>query len=109
MKWTNNNVTYDRGIYKPIAFKFDNSSRWLTPDCICSTQTARAEIRRIGKAYGANSVVVRYFSDVIEEIPVEFFRYDGEYTFRNEIKVPSGELRRFINYVETDIFPNGKY
>lgn len=106
MKWTNQNVDYSRANYTAVIFKFNNSKVWLQLDCVCSTQTARATIRKLGKWFGSKSVDVKYFSDQTNEKIVSVCQlYDNSgYIFRNEIAVKNGEKRQFIKYAAKEIF-----
>ena len=105
MKWTNQNVDYSRANYTAVIFKFNNSKVWLQSDCVCSTQTARAIIRKLGKRFGSKSVDVKYFSDTNEKIVSVCQLYDNSgYIFRNEIAVKNGEKRQFIKYAAKEIF-----
>ena len=106
MKWTNQNVDYSRANYTAVIFKFNNSKVWLQSDCVCSTQTARAIIRKLGKRFGSKSVDVKYFSDQTNEKIVSVCQlYDNSgYIFRNEIAVKNGEKSQFIKYAAKEIF-----
>ena len=64
-------------------------------------------------AYGAKTVELKYFYDddnQTETNVVDFMKLYSEeldksyFIFRNELKVPSGTPRKFINYTEGEIF-----
>lgn len=111
LKWTMNDVTFERSNYRPVIARFDNSRCWLNLAATTTTSGFRSEIRRLATEYGANSVELKYFYDdndnQTEKNVVDFlYLYDGSCVFRNEIDVPGGCRREFIIYEPSYIFTN---
>lgn len=105
MKWNKNNVTTERGNWRPLIAKFNNSDFWFTTDYMGWTGSYIATFRRIGKLIGATNIEVKYMYDDKDEIVesakniiqvVEF--YDGSVKFRQELDVPAGSKREFKYY-----------
>ena len=116
LKWTMNGVTFNRSNYRPVIARFDNTKCWLSLAACTTTSSFRASVRELATAYGAKTVELKYFYDEndnqTETNVVDFMKLYSEelnkcyYIFRNELKVPSGTRRQFINYTENQIFTN---
>ncbi len=114
LKWTMNGVTFNRGNYRPLIARFDNSKCWLSLAACTTTSGFRSEIQQLANEYGAKTVELKYFYDdndqQTETAVVDFMKLYSEeldkcyYIFRNELKVPSGTPRQFINYSPEEIF-----
>lgn len=116
LKWTINGITFNRNNYRPVLARFDNTKCWLSLDTCTTTSGFRASIRELANAYDAKTVELKYFYDdndnQTETNVVDFMKLYSEeldkyyYIFRNELRVPSGTRRQFINYTENQIFTN---
>ncbi len=114
LKWTMNGVTFNRSNYRSVIARFDNTTCWLSLAASTTTCGFRASIRELATTYGAKTVELKYFYDdddnQTETNVVDFIKLYSEeldksyYIFRNELKVPSGTPRRFVNYSEKQIF-----
>lgn len=110
MKWINeSNVQFNRGNYEPCIFKFDNSKVWFMFDAICSTQTVRTEARKLGQAYGAKEVTIKYLFDgnkntEARAVVVNFFRHTGKYRFYIPLPVQNGKPREFKDFSDSELF-----
>lgn len=114
LKWTMNGVTFQRSNYRPLIARFDNSKCWLAVPAITTTSGFRSLIRQLAADFGASTVELKYFYDEEDrqtETEVVCFdrRYSEEkdqsyYVFRNELRVPPGTPRKFIEYTPEDIF-----
>ena len=114
LKWTMNGVTFNRSNYRPVIARFDNTTCWLSLAACTTTSGFRAAVRELATAYGAKTVELKYFYDdddnQTETNVVDFMKLYSEeldrsyFIFRNELKVPSGTPRKFINYTEGQIF-----
>lgn len=114
LKWTMNGVTFNRSNYRPVIARFDNTTCWLSLAACTTTSGFRAAVRELAAAYGAKTVELKYFYDdddnQTETNVVDFMKLYSEeldksyFIFRNELKVPSGTPRKFINYTEGEIF-----
>lgn len=108
LKWTLNDVTFNRSNYRPLIARFDNSKCWLAYCCNTTTSGFRSEIRRLARQYGAKSVELKYMYDE-EDVQTEnnvvgFLDLPSRYIFRIELAVPSGTPRKFIEYSPEEIF-----
>lgn len=98
----------------PCDCPFDNTTCWLSLAACTTTSGFRAAVRELATAYGAKTVELKYFYDdddnQTETNVVDFMKLYSEeldksyFIFRNELKVPSGTPRKFINYTESEIF-----
>lgn len=110
MKWINeSNVQFDRGNHEPCIFKFDNSKMWFMFDALCSTQTVRAEARKLGQAYGAKEITIKhlwegYKTTEPRENVVNFSRYAEKYHFYIPLPVQDGERRKFKDFDDSELF-----
>lgn len=110
MKWINeSNVVFDRRNYTPCIFKFDNSKIWFEPDANCTTQSIRALARKLGQAYGAKEITIKYLWDGDKtteprENIVDFYCYAGKYHFQIPLPVQEGEQRKFKNFEDSELF-----
>lgn len=108
MKWIKNDVTFERGNHREAIAKFDNSRCWFRADACMTTQGFRCDIRRLAATYGAKTIEVKYFYDEngkrTETNVVDFLSFNGEYTFRNELRVPEGCRREFVRYQPAQLF-----
>lgn len=110
MKWINeSNVVFDRANGAPCIFKFDNSRVWFMFDAMCNTQTMRTEARKLGQAYGAKEVRIKYLWDGKNNTEpraniVDFFRYAGEYSFYIPLPVQNGKPREFKKFEDSELF-----
>lgn len=110
MKWINeSNVQFNRGNHEPCIFKFDNSKIWFMLDALCNTQTVRAEARKLGQAYGAKEITIKYLWDDCKtteprEKVVNFSRYIETFRFYIPLPVQDGERRKFKYFDDSEIF-----
>lgn len=108
MKWIKNEVSFQRGNYRPIIAKFDNSVCWFASSAIMSARCFKAEIKRIADEYGASVIEMKYEYDEdynkVEANVVDFYRNDEGFVFRTETEVPEGENRQFIKYSPESLF-----
>lgn len=109
LKWTMNDVTFNRSNYRPVIARFDNSRCWFSLAASTTTSGFRSEIRRLATEYGASSVELKYFYDdndnQTETNIVDFlYLYDGRCIFRNEINVPDDCRRQFVTYEPGQLF-----
>lgn len=108
IKWTLNGVSFARGNYRPIIARFDNSRCWFRVPAMTTTTGARSEFRALALEYGAKSVELKYFYDdedqQTETNVVDFLKLSTGYIFRNELNVPPGSRRQFVNYQPETLF-----
>lgn len=108
MKWNTNDVNFNRGNYRPVIAKFDNSKCWLRIPAMTTTSSARSTFRKLGEYYNSEFVEVKYFyndnDERTESNVVDFLNICSRYIFRNELDVESGCQRQFKKYEESDIF-----
>lgn len=108
IKWTMNDVTFNRSNYRPLIARFDNSKCWLSLAACTTTSGFRSEIRQLATEYGAKTVELKYMYDEedrqTETAVVDFLKLDSGYIFRNELNVPSGTRRQFVKYSPEEIF-----
>ena len=110
MKWINeSNVVFDRGNCTPCIFKFDNSRVWFRFDAAFNTPTVRSEARKLGQAYGAKEVTIKYLCDGDKtteprENVVDFYCYAGKYHFYTPLPVQEGERRKFKDFEDSELF-----
>lgn len=110
MKWINkSNIQFNRGNYELCIFKFDNSEVWFEPDAICTTWAVRALARKLGQAYGAKEVTIKYLWDGNKsaeprENIVDFYSYCGKYHFQIPLPVQDGERRKFKSFDDHELF-----
>lgn len=110
MKWINeSNVQFNRTNAAPCIFKFDNSRVWFMFDAICNVQTMKSEARKLGQAYGAKEVTVKYLWDGNKNTEpranvVDFFRHAGNYRFYIPLPVQNGKQREFKNFDASELF-----
>lgn len=110
IKWITNGVSFRRGNYEPLIARFDNTRCWLSYNACTTASGFRAVIRKLADEYGAKMVEIKYLYDeddnVTEDDIKGFLDLPGRFVFRNELKVPSGTERKFIDYNLADIFTN---
>jgi hypothetical protein len=108
IKWKMNDVTFNRGNYRPLIAHFDNSKCWLALAAMTTTTGFRSEIRQLASEYGAKIIELKYMYDEedrqTETEVIDFLKLDTGYIFRNELKVPAGTRRQFIKYSPDEIF-----
>jgi hypothetical protein len=110
MKWINeSNVEFNCGNHALCIFKFDNSRVWFMFDALCSTQTVRTEARKLGQAYGAKEVTIKYLWDggkgtEPRENVVDFYCYAGKYYFRIPLLAQGWERCEFKNFEDSELF-----
>ena len=108
LKWTLNDISFNRSNYRPVIARFDNSTHWLGIPSMTTTSSARAMFRELANAYGATSVELKYFYDDMDQQTetdvVDFLKLSAGYKFRNELQVPAGTRRKFVEYEEKEIF-----
>ena len=59
LKWTLNDISFNRSNYRPVIARFDNSKHWLGIPSMTTTSSARAMFRELANAYGATSVELK--------------------------------------------------
>lgn len=108
LKWTLNDISFNCSNYRPVIARFDNSKHWLGIPSMTTTSSARAMFRELANAYGATSVELKYFYDDMDQQTetdvVDFLKLSAGYKFRNELQVPAGTRRKFVEYEEKEIF-----
>ena len=108
IKWTLNDVSFNRSNYRPVIARFNNSKHWLGIPAMTTTSSARAMFRELASAYGATSVELKYFYNDMDQQTetdvVDFLKLSTGYKFRNELQVPAGTRRQFVEYPEKEIF-----
>lgn len=110
LKWTLNDVSFHRSNYRPLIAHFDNSKRWLAYAACTTTSGFRSIIRQLANEYGAKTVELKYMYDEednqteADKNIVGFLDLPSGFIFRNELNVPSGTPRQFINYSPEEIF-----
>lgn len=108
IKWTLNDISFNRGNYRPVIARFNNSKCWLGIPAMTTTSSARAMFRELAIAYGATAVELKYFYDDMDQQTetdvVDFLKLSTGYKFRNELQVPAGTRRQFKEYTADQIF-----
>lgn len=108
IKWTLNDISFNRGNYRPVIARFNNSKHWLSIPAFTTTSSARVMFRELAVAYGATSVELKYFYDDADQQTetdvVDFLKLSTGYIFRNELEVPAGTHRKFKEYSPEQIF-----
>lgn len=108
LKWTLNDISFNRGNYRPVIARFNNSKCWLGIPAMTTTSSARVMFRELAIAYGATSVELKYFYDDTDQQTefdvVDFLKLSAGYKFRNELQVPAGTRRQFKEYPADQIF-----
>lgn len=114
MKWHNpENITFNRGNYDRVIFKFDNSKVWLIPDCIMTTQSLKCEIRKLGKMFNSKEVTIKhlfkeednkYVATEHRDNVIDFYIYQDICTFRTELPCVEGEKIQYKVYAKEDVF-----
>lgn len=110
MKWINeSNVEFERGNYRECIFKFDNSKVWFRSNAYCTAQGIRALARKLGQAYGAKEITIKYLwngdkpTEPRENV-VDFYSYAGEYYFQIPLPVQEWERREFKEFEDSELF-----
>lgn len=110
MKWVTNDIEFNRGNYRVVIFKFDNSKVWFNFEAFTTTQGIRSIAREMAKVYNAETITMKYlfndFGNTTEnrENVVDFQKDFDEYKFRVELTVNAGERRKFRYFNEKEIF-----
>lgn len=108
ISWKVNDVSFNRGNYRPVIARFNNSKCWLGIPAMTTTSSARTMFRQLAITYGATTVELKYFYDdadnQTETDVVDFLKLSTGYVFRNELQVPAGTRRKFIKYSPNQIF-----
>lgn len=108
IKWTLNDISFNRSNYRPVIAHFNNSKHWLSIPAFTTTSSARVMFRELAVAYGATSVELKYFYDDADQQTetdvVDFLKLSTGYIFRNELEVPAGTRRKFKEYSPEQIF-----
>lgn len=108
IKWTLNNISFNRCNYRPVIAHFNNSIHWFRIPAMTTTSSARAIFRELANTYGATSVELKYFYDDVDQPTetdvVDFLKLSAGYKFRNELQVPDGTRRQFVEYLEKEVF-----
>lgn len=85
IKWTLNDIAFNRGNYRPVIAHFNNSKCWLGIPAMTTTSSARAMFRELAIAYGATTVELKYFYDDMDQQTetdvVDFLRLSTGYKF----------------------------
>ena len=108
IKWTMNDVTFQRSNYREVIARFDNSKCWLRIPAYTTTSAFKSLIRELAIAYSAKTIELKYFFDdndhQTETNVVDFLKLSSGYIFRNELNVPEGCRRQFREYEPSKIF-----
>ena len=108
IKWTLNDISFNRSNYRPVIARFNNSKHWLGIPAMTTTSSARVMFRELASAYGATSGELKYFYNDMDQQTetdvVDFLKLSTGYKFRNELRVPAGTRRQFVEYPENEIF-----
>lgn len=110
IKWIAPDVNFNRGNYESVIAKFDNCKKWLRVGAVCSTQTAKADFRKLAQEFGAETVEIKPLWGLDEEPTedrmnvVDFCQLSDGYWFYIEKAVPEGATREFIEFEPSQLF-----
>ena len=107
IKWTTNEVEFNRGNRTVLIAKLDNCKVWLSLKAYCTTQAFKSDVRNLAQTFGATMVEIKpaFNNDIpAESNVVEFLKLSDGYWFSTEIPVPEGAKRKIKEYKAEELF-----